>query len=87
MKEMGYELRRGEILNFGKRRHIPLKFFVPKGKPVKYYDQTRRGLGYINPSAQSDLEFDRPLLSHSSDSSEWESNVSVGLPSRNSSST
>jgi len=34
-------------------------------------------LGYITPSTQSDPEFERPLLSHSSDSSEWKSDVSV----------
>jgi len=36
-------------------------------------------LGYITPSAQSDPEFERPLLSHSSDSSEWEFDVSMGV--------
>jgi len=79
LKEMGYDLRRGERLNFGKGWRIPLQPFVPKEKPVNYYDQTCRGLGYITPSAQSDPEFERPLLSHSSDSSEWESDVSVGF--------
>jgi len=38
MKEMGYDLCRGEGLNFGKGRHIPLQPFVPKGKPAIYYD-------------------------------------------------
>ena len=54
IKEMGYDLCCGEDLNFEKGRHIPLQLFVPKGKSANYYDQTRRGLGYITPSAQSD---------------------------------
>ena len=87
MKEMGYDLHRGEGLNFGKGQCIPLQPFVPKGKPVNYYDQSCRGLGYITQSIQSDSEYDKSLPSHSSDSSNWESDVSVRLPSRNSSST
>jgi len=72
MKEMGYDLRRGEGLNFRKGQHIPLQPFIPKGKPANYYDQTRRGLGYVTPSVQSDLESKKSLPSHSSDSSDWE---------------
>jgi len=79
MKEMGYDLHRSEGLNFGKGRCIPLQPFVLKGKLANYYDQTRRGWGYITPFAQSDSEFEKPLLSHSSDSSGWESDVSVGV--------
>jgi len=45
MKEMGYDLRRSEGLNFEKGRHIPSQPFMPKRKPTNYYDQTRRGLG------------------------------------------
>ena len=70
MKEMGYDLRRGEGLNFGKGGRIPLQPFVMKGKPANYYDQTHRELGYITSSIQSDSEFERSLLSYSSDSSE-----------------
>ena len=56
---MGYNLRRGEGLNFEKGRHIPLQPFVPEGKSANYYDQTRRGLGYITLSVQSDLESEK----------------------------
>ena len=79
MKEMGYDLRRGEGLNSGTGRRIPLQPFVPKEKHANYYDQTRKGLGYITSTAQSNPEFERHLLSHSLDSSEWESDVSVGV--------
>jgi len=34
-------------------------------------------LGYITPSIQSNLESEKPLPSHSSNSSDWESDVSV----------
>jgi len=74
MKEMG---RRGEGVNFGRGRRIPLQTFVLKGKPINYYNQTRRGLRYTTPSVQLDLEFEKPLPSHSSYSSGWESNVSM----------
>jgi len=47
MKRMGYSLNRGDGLNFGKGRHIPLQPFVPEEKPPNYYDYTCRGLGYI----------------------------------------
>ena len=87
MKEMRYDLRCGEGLNFEKGWLIPLQPFVPKGKPANYYDQTHRGLGYIISSVQSDSESEKPLPSNSSDSSSWESDVSVELRSRNSSST
>ena len=47
MKEMGYDLCRGEGLNFRKGQCIPLQPFALKGKPANYYDQTRKALGYI----------------------------------------
>ena len=65
MKEMGYDLRRSEGLNFGKGQRIPLQPFVPKRKLVDYYDQTRKGLGYVTPSIQSDSESEKSLPSHS----------------------
>ena len=34
MKEIGYDMRRGEVLNFGKGRRISLQPFVSKGKPT-----------------------------------------------------
>ena len=43
MKRMGYDLCRGDGLNFGTGRRIPLQSFVLKGKPANYYDQTRKG--------------------------------------------
>ena len=78
MKETGYDLCCGEGLNFENGRCIPLQSFVPKEKPANYYDQTHRGLGYTTPSIQFDLESEKPLPSHSLDSSDWESNVNVG---------
>ena len=43
MKRMRYSLNRGDGLNFGKKRRIPLQSFVLKGKSANYYDRTRRG--------------------------------------------
>jgi len=79
MKEMGYDLRHCEGLNFGRGRRIPLQPFVLKEKLANYYDRTRRGLGYTTPSVQSDLESEKSLPSHSSYSSGCESDVSVGV--------
>jgi len=85
MNGLGYDLCRGESLNFGKGWRIPLQPFMPKGKPANYYDQTCRGLGYVTPSAQSDSESEKTLPSYSSDSSNWKFDVSMGLSSRSSS--
>jgi len=38
MKEIRYNLRRGEDQNFGKGRDIPLQPFVLKEKHANYYD-------------------------------------------------
>ena len=83
MKRMGYDLSRGEGLNFEKGWCIPLQP-LPKGS-VNYYDQTHRGLGYVTPSITSyrEEESDCSAPSHSSDSSNWESNVSMGAIFKN----
>ena len=49
MRKMGYNLQHGKGLNFEKGRRDFLSNFVPRGKPVNYYNNTRRGLGYITP--------------------------------------
>ena len=77
MKEMGYNLHHDESLNFEKGRRIPLQPFVSKEKPTNYYDLTRRVLGHITPSTQLESKSDEFLPSHSLDSSNWESDVSV----------
>jgi len=74
---------RGWGLNFGKRRRIPLQPSLPKGKSTNYYDQTRKGLGYVTPSTQSESETKESRPSHFSDSSSWESDVSVGVIFKN----
>ena len=85
MERMGYNLRQGDGLNFGKGRRIPLQPFVPKGKPPNYYDRTRRGLGYVTPTEQSESEDGSlsPIQSQSSSSSGWEYDVSVGAVFKN----
>ena len=50
MKKMGYDLHRGDGLNFEKGRCILLQPFMLKGKPPNYYNQIRRGVGYVTPS-------------------------------------
>jgi len=80
MKKMGYNLKHGEGLNFEKGRRSLLRNFVPKGKPVNYYDSTRRGLGYVTPTPPVTIQFrnDEPIPSLSASSFEWDSDVSVG---------
>ena len=48
-------------------------------KPTNYYDKTRRGLGYITPPTPLPSEEDKIFPSYSSTSSEWESDVSMGV--------
>jgi len=80
MKKMGYDLKHGAGLNFGKGRRSLMRNFVPKGKPANYYDSTRRGLGYVTPTSSTTVQVkdDGPIPSHSASSSEWDSDVSVG---------
>jgi len=78
---MGYNLQNGKSLNFKKRRRGFLRNFVPRGKPTNYYDNTRRGLGYVTPTPPVTVqsEDNKPTPSHSASSSEWDSDVSVGM--------
>jgi len=59
-----------------------LQPFVPKGKLDDYYDLMRRELGYITPYTQFESETEESLSSHSSDSLDWEPDVSMGVVSR-----
>jgi len=83
MQKIGYNLKCGKGLNFKKGRCGLLRTSVPKGKPTNYYDKTRRGLGYVTPPTPLQSEGDESLPSHSATSSEWESDVSVGMPFKN----
>ena len=85
MRKMGYSLQRGSGLNFGKGRRDFLCNFVPKGKPAYFYDKTRRGLGYVTPPPPTSFQFkdNKPIPSRSASSSEWESDVSVGMLFKN----
>src|SRR4051812_6091391 len=81
MQQWGYDLEEKPGLNYGKgMRALPLPF-VPEGKEANYYQETRRGLGYISPPPRSSH---RPACvkkishDHSSDTSSWESDVSIG---------
>ena len=80
MKKMVYNLQRGNGLNFRKGRRNFLRNFVPKGKPTNYYDNTRRGLGYVTPTLPTTVrpKDNKPIPSRSASSSEWDSDVSVG---------
>ena len=85
MRKMGYSLQRGSGMNFRKGRCDFLRIFVPKGKPANYYDKTHRGLGYVTPPPSTSIrsEGNKPIPSRSASSSEWESDVSVGMIFRN----
>jgi len=50
IKKMGYNLKHGKGLNFGKGRRSLLRNLVPRGKSANYYDNTCRGLGYVTPT-------------------------------------
>jgi len=80
MKKMGYNLKQGAGLNFGKGRRNLMRNFVPKGKPANYYDSTRRGLGYVTPTSSTTIRAkgDGSIPSQSASSSEWDSDVSIG---------
>jgi len=82
---MRYSLQRGSGLNFGKERHDFLCNFVPKGKPANYYDKTCRGLGYVTPPLSTSFRSkdNKSIPSRSASSSEWESDVSVGMLLKN----
>ena len=67
--ENGIRPSRGEGLNFEKGQRIFFQLFMPKGKPVNYYDQTHRGFGYVTLPTQFESESKESLPSHSSNSS------------------
>ena len=78
MKNMGYDLTNGLGLNFGKGRRILLRSFIPKGKIPDYYHRTRRELGYVSTPVPSASDSEGPSGHNcSSDTSSWESDVSV----------
>jgi len=83
MRKMGYNLQRGNGLNFRRGQRGLLWTFVLKGKPTNYYNKTRRGLGYVIPPALFQSEEDKSLLSLSSILSECKSDVSVGVLFKN----
>ena len=79
MESIGYDLINGSGLNFDKGRRTLLRFFVPKGKTPDYYHRTRRGLGYVSTLIPSASESEESLYhNHSSGTSSWESDLSVG---------
>jgi len=76
---MGHDLAKKSRLNFDKGRRTLLRSFVPKGKAPDYYQKTRRGLGYVPTPIPFDFKSDESLYhDHSSGTSSWESDVSVG---------
>jgi len=77
---MGYSLQHENDQNFEKGRRSFLRNFVPKGKLANYYDNTRRGLGYVTPPLPTTIQSrdNKPIPSRSTSSSEWELDVSVG---------
>jgi len=79
MENMGYDLTSDPDLNFGKGRQTLLQSFAPKGKAPDYYHQTRRGLSYVATPILSASESEELLYhNHSSGTSLWELDVSVG---------
>jgi len=52
---------------------------VPKGNAPDYYHKTHRGLGYVTTPASSDQESDEANFNgHSSGTSSWDSDSSIG---------
>ena len=62
-----------------KRMTHPSTTFHTRRKVGQLLWSDSQGLGYTTPSVQSDLKSKKPLLSHSSYSSGWESDVSMGV--------
>jgi len=85
MRKMGYNLQRRSGMNFEKGRRGFLRNFVPKRKPANYYDKTHRGLGYVTPPSPTSFqsEDNKSIPSHSTTSSEWELDVSIGMLFKN----
>ena len=80
---MGYNLHYGRGLNFEKGRRDLLRTFMLKGKPANYYNKTHRELGYVTSPTLLQFEDDKSIQSLSTTSSEWESDVSVGMLFKN----
>jgi len=79
MKIMGYNLARGPVLNFSRGRRTLLRSFVLKVKAPNYYHRTRKGLGYVSTPILSASESKESLYhNHSSGTSSWESDISIG---------
>ena len=79
MESMGYDLTNSPGLNFGKGRRTLLRSFIPKGKTPSYYHRTRGGFGYVATPIPSASKSEGSLChNHSSGTSSWESDVSVG---------
>src|SRR3954464_10337049 len=81
MQRWGYDLEEKPRLNYGKGvRALPLPF-VPEGREANYYQEAKRGLGYTSPPLRLSH---RPTCveivsrDYSSDTSSWESDVSLG---------
>ena len=70
---------------FGKGIRDFLLNFMPRRRLANYYDNTRKGLGYLTPTPPATVksEDNKPIPSHYASSSEWESDVSVGTMFKN----
>jgi len=79
MERMGYDLTNGPGLKFSKGRRTLHWSFVPKVKTLDYYHRTRRGLGFVSTPISSPSESEESLYhDYSSDTSSYESDVSIG---------
>lgn len=79
MKHLDYNFKKKPNLNFGNEMRTPLRPFVPKGKDAGYYHETRRGLGCVSTPIQLDSGYEELVCyGHSSDTSSWVPDVSVG---------
>ena len=79
MENMGYDLTSDPGLNFDKGMRTLLRPFGPRGKTPDYYHRTRRRLGYVSTLIPSASESKELLYhDHSSGTSSWESDISVG---------
>src|SRR4051812_36529198 len=85
MQRWGYDLEEKPGLNYGKGvRALPLPF-VPEGKEASYYQEAKRGLGYTSPSLRLShwpTCFRIVSRDYSSNTSFWESDVSIGASSK-----
>ena len=79
MEKLGYDLTNRPGLNYGKGRRTLPRSFIPKEKAPGQHHRKYRGLGCATTPTPSDSDSEEcDYHDHSSGTSSWESDVSIG---------